>query len=130
VGDGNTGQWIRTLERARRLGAKVIGPGHGPVGTGALLADQQLYFTELRRLVRSASAGKSAAQVQASADSIRRQVVSNPRIAKFAGEFFPAQVAQVYRELTGRTLPDRRAEQAAQRMHLVWHTHAGGHTHP
>src|SRR5215218_3092129 len=43
VGDGNTGQWIQTLERARRLGARIIGPGHGPRGSGALLEEQQLF---------------------------------------------------------------------------------------
>jgi cyclase len=121
VGDGDTGAWIGTLERARRLGARIIGPGHGPVGPGSLLADQQLFFVELRRRVKAASAGKSVAQVQAAVPSIQRQMAGNPRIARYVGEFFPAQVAKVYQELTGKTLPDRRAEQAAQRLHLASH---------
>src|SRR5678815_1831763 len=29
VGDGDTRQWVRTLEAARKLGPRVIGPGHG-----------------------------------------------------------------------------------------------------
>ncbi len=121
VGDGDTGQWVRTLERARRLGAKVVCPGHGPLGTGSLLDDQQLFFQELRRRVIAASRGKSAAQVQAAAPGIQQHMAKNPRTARFVGEFFPEQVAKAYLELTGRALPDRRAEQSARRLHLAWH---------
>ena len=34
VGDGNVEQWVKTLELAKKLGAKTICPGHGPIGTG------------------------------------------------------------------------------------------------
>jgi cyclase len=121
TGDGDTGQWVQTLARARRLGARVVCPGHGPFGGGNLLEEQQLFFEELRRLVKAASAGKSPTEVQASIDGVRRQVVQNSRIARYVGDGFPAQAAQVYRELTGRSLPDRRAEQSARRAHLAWH---------
>ena len=33
TGDGNIGEWIKTLEAAKKLGAKVVCPGHGPMTT-------------------------------------------------------------------------------------------------
>jgi cyclase len=127
TGDGNISQWVQTLARARKLGARVVGPGHGPTGTGSLLEEQQLFFAELRRLVKAASAGKSPAEVQSSIAGIREQIVQNRRIARYVGDGFPAQAAQVYRELTGRSLPDRRAEREARQMHLAWHHANDGH---
>jgi cyclase len=129
TGDGDTGEWIKTLAQARKLGATVIGPGHGPRAAGTLLEEQQLFFHELRRHVKSAASGKSAAEFQSSIETIQGEITRNGRIARYVGDMFPAQVAQVYRELTGRSLPDRRAERQAERLHVAWHHH-GGHSHP
>jgi len=49
MGDGDSEQWVKTLAAAKKLGAKTICPGHGPVGTGQVLEDQQKYFVELRK---------------------------------------------------------------------------------
>jgi glyoxylase-like metal-dependent hydrolase (beta-lactamase superfamily II) len=121
MGDGDSGAWIRTLQKAKKLGARVIGPGHGPFGDATVLDDQILYFQELRKAVRSTSDGKSPDEVQSGIDAIRAKLTQNSRIARYVGDFFPAQVGKVYQEMTGKTLPDRRAERAAQRMHLAWH---------
>jgi cyclase len=129
TGDGDTGEWVKTLERARKLGATVVGPGHGPLGTGAMLEEQQLFFQELRRRVKAASTGKRPAEVQAAVETIRGEMVRNARIGRYVGEFFPAQAAQVYHELTGRSFPDRRAERQAELLHLAWHREEG-HGHP
>ena len=40
LGDGDTGEWVNTLEAARKLRPKVVCPGHGPVGTSQILDDQ------------------------------------------------------------------------------------------
>ncbi len=128
TGDGDTGQWIATLERAQRLDAQAVGPGHGPLGTGAVLADQRQFFVELRRVVTGASAGRSAEQVQSSIEAMRAELVKNPAIARYVGDGFAAQVATVYRELTGNTFPDKRAEDQARHQHQDWHGHP--HTHP
>ena len=48
VGDGHVEKWVRTLEAARRLNARVLCPGHGPRGTGEVLSDQRAYFVALR----------------------------------------------------------------------------------
>jgi cyclase len=121
MGDGDSGQWVRTLSRAQRLGATTIGPGHGPSGTSTLLDEQILYLQTLRRRVKSAVDGKSPGEVQAAIGTLRGQITADPRIARFVGDFFPAQVAKVYQELTGKALPDRKAERDAERWHLAWH---------
>jgi cyclase len=130
VGDGDTGRWIATLERAHALGALIVGPGHGPLGTGAVVADQRQFFVELRRVVTAASAGRSADQVQASIASMRAELAKNASIARYVGDPFPAQVAKVYRELTGGALPDGRAEDQARQQHQGWHGHPHVHPHP
>jgi glyoxylase-like metal-dependent hydrolase (beta-lactamase superfamily II) len=121
VGDGDTGEWIKTIERARQLGATVVGPGHGPLGGAGLLDDQRTFFVELRQAVTAASQGHGPSDVQAAIPGIRRELLKNPSIARYVGDGFPAQVAKVYSELTGKTLPDRKAEVEAERRHVAWH---------
>jgi glyoxylase-like metal-dependent hydrolase (beta-lactamase superfamily II) len=128
VGDGDTGQWIETLQPVMELGARIVAPGHGAVGEGSLVADQQLFFRELRRVVESVSEGASAAEVQSAIDEMREQLLRNPAVAKYVGESFPAQVAKVYNELTGKSFPDRRSELEAERKHLASHGIEEGHT--
>jgi glyoxylase-like metal-dependent hydrolase (beta-lactamase superfamily II) len=121
VGDGNVGEWIVTLDRARALGAQVVGPGHGPLGDASVLEDQQTYFKELIRVVKAASAGKGAAEVQASVDKMKAELIANSRIARYVGKEFAAQAGKVYNELTGQSFPERRAELEAERRHAASH---------
>ncbi len=125
VGDGHVGDWVRTLDRARELGAQVVGPGHGPLGPASVLEDQQTFFKELYRAVKAASEGKSPAEVQSAVEKLRAELAGNARIARYVGDPFAAQVAKVYSELTGQAFPDRRAEAEAQRIHVAWHHGAG-----
>ena len=125
VGDGHVGDWIRTLDRARELGAQAVGPGHGPLGPASVLEDQQAFFKELYRAVTAASPGKSPAEVQAAVDKVRAELAANARIARYVGDPFAAQVAKVYNELTGQSFPDRSAEAEAMRIHVAWHHDAG-----
>jgi cyclase len=124
VGDGQVSDWIKTLDRARELGAQVVGPGHGPLGAASVLEDQQSYFRELSRVVKAASEGKSPAEVQSAVEKLRAELLANARIARYIGDPFAAQVAKVYNELTGKSFPDKRAEVEAQRLHVAWH-HGG-----
>jgi glyoxylase-like metal-dependent hydrolase (beta-lactamase superfamily II) len=121
MGDGDTGEWVRTLTRARRLAATTIAPGHGPSGAGELLEEQILYIQMLRQQVKRAAEGKSPEDVQGAIPTIRGHITADPRIARYVGDSFPAQVAKVYQELTGKRLPDARAEREAARWHLAWH---------
>src|SRR5204863_2770515 len=70
VGDGDTGEWVKTLEAARKLGAQTICPGHGPRGSGDVLEDQQAYFVALRKEVAKLH-GKSPAEAKAAVDQIK-----------------------------------------------------------
>jgi glyoxylase-like metal-dependent hydrolase (beta-lactamase superfamily II) len=121
VGDGNVGEWVGTLDRARALGAQVVGPGHGPLGEASVLEDQQTFFKELIRVVKAASAGKTTSEVQASVDKMKAELAANSKIARYLGDDFAAQVGKVYNELTGQSFPDRRAETDAERRHTASH---------
>src|SRR5687768_7117143 len=48
MGDGDSRKWINTLTAARKLGARLIGPGHGPKGTETVLEEQRMYFIAMR----------------------------------------------------------------------------------
>ncbi|MDZ4288895.1 MAG: MBL fold metallo-hydrolase, partial [Prosthecobacter sp.] len=69
TGDGDIGQWIQTLEAVKKLGAKIICPGHGPMGGPELLEDQQAYFSALTEEVKK-YAGQEPAKVEAAVPAI------------------------------------------------------------
>jgi len=127
MGDGNAEKWIETLEAAKKLGAQIICPGHGPRGDGSILDDQQTYFKELRSRVGAlVQARKKPEEVRASVESIRMAMRSNGRILRYIGEkpfdFFPAQVEKVYTEMTGERFPDApQSLEVARRLHACSH---------
>jgi glyoxylase-like metal-dependent hydrolase (beta-lactamase superfamily II) len=126
VGDGHVASWIKTLSGVAGLGASTVGPGHGPLGDASVLRDQSTFFQELSAAVTGASKGGTPETVQAAIPTMRAQVLKNSQVTRYVGDGFPAQVAKVYNELTGLTLPDRRAEVQAERTHVAWHH---GHAH-
>ena len=98
--DGDTAQWIQTLEEAKKLGAKIICPGHGPVGTADLLGEQQEFFVELRKEVAAfVKSGKTAAQIGTALESMKTSLSANPRIAKFVGRNLAGLVQKVVDEM-------------------------------
>ena len=127
LGDGNSEQWIKTLEAAKKLGAKTICPGHGPIGSGEIIEDQQRFFVELRRQVKK-YARRSPKEVQAAVDTIKQSLQKKDAIARYVGESLPAQVEKVYVEMGGKPFAPK---DAALKEHLQ-HAHAHGsktHTH-
>jgi glyoxylase-like metal-dependent hydrolase (beta-lactamase superfamily II) len=70
TGDGDIGQWIKTLDAAKKLGAKTVCPGHGPVGGPELLEDQQAFFVALTEEVKK-FAGKEPDEVKAAVGGIK-----------------------------------------------------------
>ena len=103
VGDGDTGEWIKTMEAARKLGAKVVCPGHGPIATGELLADQQKYFEVLRAEVRNlVDAKKTPEEVKAAVPAIKAVLLKEESIARFVGSFIEPQVEKAYEEMGGK----------------------------
>lgn len=124
VGDGDVQKWIQTLEAARKLGARVICPGHGLRGDAGVLDDQQAYFKTLRDSVGKIMAGKAPREARGLVPQVRATVASNARIARFVGDFFPAQAEKVYTELTGKKIStgsDRREH--ARLLHARAHGH-------
>lgn len=101
MGDGHSGQWVETLEAARELGAEVVCPGHGARGGPTMLDNQQAFIRELRAEVKKIS-GENPEAVRGLVDQIRGRLKKNEAIAKYLGDFFPAQVEKVYVEMGGK----------------------------
>ena len=123
MGDGDSEQWIRTLTAAEKLGAKIVCPGHGPVAGGDLLAEQKTYFIELRKQVKKHRKSKPD-EMKAQVDHIREHLLAQPRIAKYVGNSFPAQVEKVYVEMGGKPFTTKKADDegdqhASARSHFV-----------
>jgi glyoxylase-like metal-dependent hydrolase (beta-lactamase superfamily II) len=121
TGDGNIGEWIKTLENAKRLNPKTVVPGHGPVGDGSLIDDQRAFFVELQKQGRMLlDAHKSPAEAQAQVARVKAAMQGNARIRKFVGDFFPAQIEKAYVEAGGKAFPMKAAAGAA-RLHASDH---------
>lgn len=104
TGDGDIGQWIRTLEAVKKLGPKIVCPGHGPMGGPELLDDQQAYFIALKEEVKK-FAGKEPAEVEAAVPAIMAALKKNERISRYVGNFLAAQVEKAYVEQGGKPFP-------------------------
>jgi glyoxylase-like metal-dependent hydrolase (beta-lactamase superfamily II) len=124
VGDGDTGEWIKTMEAAKQLGATLVCPGHGPKADGDLLSQQQEYFVTLRKEVAAFSKDQQEKLQQAMGD-LRTRLLKNERIAKFIGDSFPAQAEKVFTELGGKPFSSKSTAQLHRNQHA--HAHAHGH---
>jgi glyoxylase-like metal-dependent hydrolase (beta-lactamase superfamily II) len=127
VGDGNVEKWITTLDAAKKLGATVVCPGHGPKGENAVLSDQQAFFQELREAVGAqVNAKKSAKEVYAAIPQIREGLLSKPQVSRYVDkDGVIAQIEKVYSEMTGHGFPDElKASHSARLRHR--HSHALG----
>ncbi|HUK91312.1 MAG TPA: MBL fold metallo-hydrolase, partial [Blastocatellia bacterium] len=106
VADGNVEQWIKTLDAAKTLGARVICPGHGPRDVTELLTVQQQFFQMLWSGVgKLVSAHKAAEDVRAAVPALMAEVKGNAGLARYVGTGFGGQVEKVYTEMTGRGFP-------------------------
>ena len=125
VGDGDVEKWVATLEAARKLGARIICPGHGPRGVETVLADQQRFFKALRDQVGAlVKAKKSPQQVRDAIDLMNTTLAADAQIARYVGkgDGFAAQVEKVYTEMTGQQLPAvKKVAQAARGWHALSH---------
>src|SRR5580765_7265643 len=108
VADGDTEQWIKTLEAAKKLGATVICPGHGPIGTEQVLGEQQAFFVALRKQVKP-HASKKPEELKALVDDIKAAVLKDKSISRYVGDFFPSQVEKVYIEMGGKPFQPKTA---------------------
>ena len=120
LGDGNSAAWIETLAAARKLGASIVAPGHGPVGDGGVLEAQRQFFVALREEVAKRKA-LPPDRVQGDVPAIRTALIARHPTYIDAGEkavaSFESQVAQVYKEITGKDFPKKAALDDARRAH-------------
>ena len=108
IRDGDTGEWIKTLERAKQLGAEKVCPGHGPMGGPEVIADQQAYFIELRRGVQALIDAKlPPAEVKAAGPELAARLRKIGPIARYVPTdfLFTPHLEKVYAELGGGPLP-------------------------
>jgi cyclase len=120
VGDGDTEQWVKTLELAKKLGATTICPGHGPIGTAQVLEEQLAFFVELRKQVKKHSR-KTPEQVKAAVNEIKTSLLKNNAIARYVGDSFPAQVEKVYIEMGGKPFQTKAAALDQHHLHALSH---------
>src|SRR5262249_33265387 len=125
VGDGDVEKWVATLDAARKLGARIVCPGHGPRADETLLNDQQAFFRSLRDEVGAlVQAKKSGEAVRESIDRIEAGLTSKPQISRYVSkQGLPSQVEKVYTEMTGQKLP---AAKKTARAARDWHADAHG----
>jgi glyoxylase-like metal-dependent hydrolase (beta-lactamase superfamily II) len=122
TGDGDTAAWIKTLEAAQKLGARIVCPGHGAMGAGELLEDQRLYFVELRKQVKKL-ARKKPEQVKAAVPEIKAALQRNARIERYVGDSLEGQVEKVYTEMGGKPFRPPQASGGDQEKHANAHGH-------
>ena len=123
VGDGHVEQWVATLDAARKLGARVICPGHGPRGVETVLNDQQRFFQALRdRVGALVQAKKTPQQVQESVEQIRAALTSEASIARYVSQnSLAGQVEKVLTEMTGEHFPAKKTAHADRQRHVHAH---------
>jgi glyoxylase-like metal-dependent hydrolase (beta-lactamase superfamily II) len=120
VGDGDTEQWIKTLELAKKLGATTICPGHGPTGTAQILEEQQAFFVELRKQVKKYS-NKKPEEVKAAVESLKGALLKEKTISRYVGDSFAGQVEKVYMEMGGKPFQSRAALRDHHHAHALAH---------
>src|SRR5215510_2555313 len=120
VGDGDTEQWVKTLELAKKLGATRICPGHGPTGTAQVLEEQQSFFVELRKEVEK-YATKKPEEVKSAVRDIKAALLKQPAIARYVGDSFTAQVEKVYVEMGGKPFQPQSAAIEERKQHAHEH---------
>jgi cyclase len=106
VRDGDVGAWIKTLEAAKELGARIVCPGHGPMGGPEIIVDQQQFFVELYARVQALfAAGRTPDEARAAVSGIGGELTAIPTIARYVGGGLGGQVEKVWTELGGAAFP-------------------------
>ena len=105
LADATVTEWIKTLEAVKQLDAKIVCPGHGPMGGPEIIVDQQAYFIALVAGVKAMIAEKKTpAEIESSLPAMATELKKTPNIARFVPGSLRDHVARVYRELTGEPL--------------------------
>jgi cyclase len=124
MGDGDSAAWIETIANAQKLGAVIVGPGHGPSGDAGVLEAQRQYFMGLRAEVekrRDLAPDRLQAEVPVMREALLKRHATYIDTDPKSVSGFENQVAKVYRELTGKEFLKRAALDAARRAHEAHH---------
>lgn len=123
VGDGNVEKWIATLAAAKKLGARIVCPGHGARGVETVLDDQQKFFSMLRaRIGALVKARRNAQQIRDSVEQLGKELKADNSIARYVGSSLAAQAEKVYTEMTGNKFPaTQKSARAARDLHAFAH---------
>ena len=106
LADAHIGEWIKTLEAVKKLGAEIVCPGHGPRGGPEIIADQQAYFIALLQRVKAwVDAGKTASEVKAAVPALAQELKQISNIARYVPTPLHAHAERAYRELGGQPFP-------------------------
>lgn len=106
LADANVGDWIKTLEEVKKLGAEIVCPGHGPRGGPEIIADQQAYFVTLMERVKAlVDAHKTPAEVKAALPQMVTEMKQIPNIARYVPASLTQHAEKVYMELGGQPFP-------------------------
>jgi cyclase len=120
MGDGDSAAWIETLGKAQALGAAIVAPGHGPVGDAGVLEAQRQFFMALRAEVtkrKDLTPDRVQADVPAIRDLLVKRHATYIDTSATAIASFESQVAQVYKELSGKEFPKKAAIDDARTAH-------------
>jgi len=123
VAGGLLGYAAATFEFAAplKVGAAVVAPGHGPAGDGGVLEAQRQYFVALRAEVakrKNLAPDRVQADVPAMRDALLKR---HATYIDTSGNGFQSQVAQVFKEMTGKEFPKSAALDDARRAHESHH---------
>src|ERR1041385_6351070 len=88
---------------------------NGPGAGGA-----QAFMIELRKAIKK-YARRKPEQVKPALDEIKAALLKQPAIARYVGDFFPAQVEQVYVEMGGKPFQMKTAVIEIHRQHAQQH---------
>jgi cyclase len=103
TGDGNILNWPNVVDKALKLNPQYVLPAHGASGGKEILTGQKAFMVELRQAVeKSIKSGKKLEDL-VKMDG-KKLVSTNVKLSDSAknwvGEYLPAQVKDVYGELT------------------------------
>jgi cyclase len=130
VGDGNIEQWIQTLENAKKLNPKIVCPGHGPMGDGSMLEDQQQFFITLRSQAKQLVKRDGTTDVKPIIEKISAEMKKNERIARYVGDGLSAQLEKACVEMGGKPFLSKTAHLREEYKHQHLHGHDHDENHP
>ena len=101
--DGNVLNWPNVIDKTLKLDVQHVLPGHGAAGGKEILTGEKAFLVELRKAVEAAiKSGKKLNDLvtMKGKDAASTNVKLPENVKNWVGDFLPAQVKDVYGELT------------------------------